>query len=99
MNDGKTYDAGYSTTDGDEDAVNYREIAEIMTDIGFPMNHSSARNHVVRAMKKFADAFIKHYNVGPRTDEQVEQIAKDPRFQSSIKEYLHYIEASGSSQT
>ena len=53
MKKGKKFDDGYATV---EDGVNYRDIAETMSEIGFKMNHSSARNHVIRVMKKFADA-------------------------------------------
>ena len=53
---GTTVDRGYATVATDE-GVNYREIADTMTELGFPMNHSSARNYVLRVMRKFVDAF------------------------------------------
>ena len=45
----------YATVDNQEDS-RYRNIASIVTDIGFPMNHSSARNYVLKVMQKLADA-------------------------------------------
>ena len=44
---------GHATVTED-DGVNYREIAEIMTEMGFKMQHSSAHNYVLRVMRKFA---------------------------------------------
>ena len=75
----------------DEDGVNYREIAEIMTEFGYPMNHSSARNYVIRVMRHFVDAYAKEYDV-PMTDDRAFTVAKDPNFQSSMAEILHTIE-------
>ncbi|NDD31357.1 MAG: hypothetical protein EB084_24160, partial [Proteobacteria bacterium] len=49
---GTKIERGYATVDSD--GVNYREISEVMTEMGWPMNHSSARNYVLRAMRKFA---------------------------------------------
>lgn len=72
----------YSTVQ-DEDCTNYREIAKIMTDNGYTMNHSSARNHLLRAMRKFAIAIARHH--GKELDEtQIWNAIKDPEFQDSI---------------
>ena len=81
----------YSTT-LEDDGVNYRNIAETMTALGFPMNHSSARNHVVRVMKKFAAAFAIYVFGKDVTDEKMMEIAKNPLFQSGIAELLHAVE-------
>ncbi len=61
----------------------YREIAEKMSVEGFKMNHSTARNVFLSVMKKFAKDLCDLYEVDP-TPHRVENIASDPRFQSSI---------------
>jgi hypothetical protein len=85
MNKGKTFKSGYATV-GD-DGVNYREIADVMSKNGHPMNHSSARNHIVRAMSKFVVAITKQYNI-TTTPKNIEQIAKNPNFQNAICEII-----------
>lgn len=80
----------YSTTsNGSGD--NYREIAELMTSMGFRMNHSSARNYVIRTMKKFATAIFKDWNLNLSRNE-LEKIVRSPAFQSGIADLLHVIE-------
>jgi hypothetical protein len=81
----------YSTTTED-DGVNYRDIAETMTVLGFTMNHSSARNHVVRVMKKFVAAYAIYMYGKDLSDERMIEIAKNPTFQSGVAELLHSIE-------
>jgi hypothetical protein len=81
---------GYATVIEDE-GVNYREIADIMTQIGFIMNHSSARNYVLRVMSKFAEAFDKNWSLN-LSEDQVRSIAHSPSFQSAIADLLHNIE-------
>lgn len=87
---GSKVNRGYATI-SEDDGVNYREIAETMTAIGFDMNHSSARNYVLRVMRKFVEAFGTKY--GFVVDEQrVDEIAKSPEFQQAIAELLQIIE-------
>lgn len=89
---GKKFDTGYATIKGgEEEGTNYREIAELMTMIGFPMNHSSARNYVIRGLQKFAYKICDvHGHV--LTEEESLRIARDSRFQSFVCEMMHYIE-------
>ena len=87
---GTNVDRGYATVTEDE-GVNYREIAETMSELGFTMNHSSARNHVIRVMRKFAAAFAEGYGISV-TDEKVEEIAKSPTFQHGVADLLHTVE-------
>ncbi len=87
---GTKVDRGYATVANDE-GVNYRDIAETMTYMNFPMNHSSARNYVLRVMRKFAKAFSDNYDLG-LTEEQVDEVAKSPTFQYLIAEKLQVIE-------
>jgi hypothetical protein len=89
MKKGKKFDTGYATVD---DGVNYRDIADTMTEIGYKMNHSSARNYVLRVMKKFAEAITDQYGIA-MSDEGLENVARSPMFQSGIAELLQDIEA------
>lgn len=70
----------YATVDIENNK--YRNIAEIVTDIGFPMNHSSARNYVIRVMQKLAEALG-----------APDHVAKDVRFHSAMSEVFDVLEA------
>lgn len=80
----------YATVVEDE-GVNYREIADIMTDNGFIMNHSSARNYVLRVMDKFAHAFEEQWDLD-LPDDKLKIISESPQFQSAIADLLHSLE-------
>ena len=72
----------YATVSFD-DGVNYREIAETMTQIGFKMNHSSARNYVLRVMKKFALAITTEWDM-TIPEQKMDKIVKSPQFQQAV---------------
>ena len=75
-----------------EEGVNYREIADMMTEVGFKMNHSSARNYVLRVMRKFAEAIVDSWGV--EIDEsRLDKIVKSPHFQRAICDMLQDLEA------
>ena len=63
-----------------------------MTDIGYKMNHSSARNYVLRVMRKFAVAITDQHGVN-MSDEGLDNVSRSPMFQSGISELLQDIEA------
>lgn len=84
--------SSYATVTLDE-GVNYREIADMMTEIGFKMNHSSARNYVLRVMRKFADAIVDGWNLEV-PEHSREKIVKSPQFQQAICSILQSIETS-----
>ena len=88
---GCTVDRGYATVAVDE-GINYREIADTMTELGFPMNHSSARNYVLRVMRKFVGAFVDEYDIN-LDESRVDEVAKSPGFQHGIADLLHTVEA------
>ena len=75
----------------DSDGVNYRDIAETMTEMGFKMNHSSALNNVTRVMRKFAVAVASEWDVEV-SQERLDKIAKSPMFQQGIAEILQTLE-------
>jgi hypothetical protein len=83
--------SAYATVPVDA-GVNYREIANTMSEIGFTMNHSSARNYVLRIMNKFVTAISKEYNIKLNQSE-ISKIVKSPMFQSGICELLVDIES------
>jgi len=88
---GARVDRGYATV-ADDEGVNYREIADTMTELGFNMNHSSARNYVLRVMRKFTKAFTKQWNIEV-DDKRIDEIAKDPGFQHGVADLLHTVES------
>lgn len=87
---GTKFNGGYATVLEDE-GVNYREIADIMTSLGFTMNHSSARNYVLRVMRKFAEEIAKEWQINV-PEERMRDIVSSPGFQSAIADLLHSME-------
>ena len=88
----KKISTSYATVSHDE-GVNYREIADTMTSIGFKMNHSSARNYVLRVMHKFAAAIIDEWDLDI-PEESLKKIVKTPQFQQAICDILQSLETS-----
>jgi len=87
---GSKFEKGYATVI-DDDGINYREIADIMSEIGFVMNHSSARNYVLRVMSKFVEAFDKEWDLD-LPSEKIQAVASSPQFQNVISDLLHNLE-------
>lgn len=87
---GQKIDRGYATV-AHEDGNNYRDIADVMTVLGHPMNHSSARNHVLRIMQRFAVAFMLSQGITP-DQARVEEVARSPAFQSGVLDLLQQLE-------
>lgn len=74
---------GYATITDIEGALDYRSIAEQMTSTGDKMNHATARNVFMSAMRKIAKPLHELHNM-PVDDESIMDTAKDPRFQEGI---------------
>ena len=89
MPKGYKKDHGYSTVAKDN-GLGYREIAEIMTDRGDKMNHSTARNIFMSAMRKFAVASCGFYEE-VQTDDDIKRISNDPRFQEGLLDMIKEI--------
>ena len=68
---------GYATVTGTE-GLGYREIAEKMTSDGVKMNHATARNYFIRAMKKIAKPLAGH------SERSTDTLACDPGFQGAV---------------
>jgi hypothetical protein len=78
---------GYATVSKTDGGLDYRSIAEKMTGEGDKMNHATARNIFLRAMKKLATPIHEMYDL--EADEiSITKTAKDPRFQESISEIM-----------
>jgi len=75
----------------EDDGVDYREIAGLMTELGHSMKHSSVHNYVLRVMRKFVDAIAHTWRI-TLDEKRVDEIAKDPCFQHGISDLLHAIE-------
>tara|TARA_Y100000310_G_C20139951_1_gene559798 strand:- start:156 stop:488 length:333 start_codon:yes stop_codon:yes gene_type:complete len=77
---------GYATVTSEYGGADYRTIAEKMTSDGHKMNHATARNIFLRAMKKLADPLCKLHGISD--DKLIEQAARDPSFQESMIEIV-----------
>jgi hypothetical protein len=86
---GTRVDRGYATV-GEDEGVNYREIADAMTQAGFTMNHSSVRNYVLRVMRKFAVAYGERWGIALNED-RLDEIAKSPTFQQGIADIMRKV--------
>tara|TARA_Y100001973_G_C4971556_1_gene219872 strand:+ start:220 stop:489 length:270 start_codon:yes stop_codon:yes gene_type:complete len=83
MPKGHKVETGYATVSSEDGCLGYREIAEKMTEDGHAMNHSTARNVFLRAMKKIANPIAENYG-----SHDARKLANDPRFQSCVQEIL-----------
>ncbi len=81
---------GYATVASLEGGMDYRAIAQEMTTSGHKMNHATARNIFLRAMKKLAQPVCELYELA-EDPKRVEKTARDPRFQSSMIELISEI--------
>jgi hypothetical protein len=80
----------YATV-GRTDGVNYREIAEIMTALGYDMNHSSARNHLIRIMEKFYVAYCEAQGFAI-PDDVSDAVCRSPNFQEAVSQLIQQLE-------
>lgn len=80
----------YSTS-SDTTGCDYREIADTLTLLGWPMNHSSARNYVMRGVEKIASAVLLSNGIRPDAA-TVKRVARSAKFQAGLAEILHVIQ-------
>ena len=78
---------GYATVSQSDGGLGYREIAEVMCDAGFKMNHSTARNVYVSALMKIAKDVTGLYEM-KLNEKQIKEIAIDPRFQGAVSDFM-----------
>tara|TARA_B100000131_G_scaffold102069_1_gene99060 strand:+ start:10043 stop:10339 length:297 start_codon:yes stop_codon:yes gene_type:complete len=81
---------GYATTKQFAGGEDYRAIAEKMTSQGFKMNHATARNVFLSALRKIAKPVHQVNNLSVSED-ILQRTAKDPRFQAGVAEILSSI--------
>lgn len=77
---------GYATT-SDLGGVTYHEVAREMNDLGFKMNHSTARNVYVSALMKIARDVSDLYEM-KLDSKEIKEIAIDPRFQGAVSDFM-----------
>ena len=68
----------------------YRSIAEKMSSNGYKMNHATARNVFLSALRKIAKP-VHDLNGLDDSYDNLQKTAKDPRFQSGIAEILQTV--------
>ena len=82
---------GYATTKQFAGGEDYRSIAEKMTADGHKMNHATARNVFLSALRKIAKPVHQVNNIAT-SDQILQRTAKDPRFQAGAAEILNSID-------
>jgi hypothetical protein len=81
----------YSTKTSCEGEV-YSDIADVMTAMGHPMNHCTARNVVLGVMEKMVTKIAKKNDI-KLSSNQVKQVAMSSQFQSAVTTVLDLIES------
>tara|TARA_B000000557_G_C20535200_1_gene342386 strand:+ start:338 stop:604 length:267 start_codon:yes stop_codon:yes gene_type:complete len=77
----------YVTVSKNDDALDYRTIANIMSSNGDKMNHATVRNIILKSFYKIAKGVAGDYEK-KLSDEQLKIIAKSPQFQTAIIELM-----------
>ena len=87
MPKGHKVKGGYFTVASISGADDYKLIAKKCTEMGYKMQHSTARNVFLSAMTKIAKS-IHTSNGSIASENELFEIAKNPVFQSSVAEIL-----------
>ena len=77
---------GYGTTK-ELGGATYHEVADKMNNLGYKMNHSTARNIYVSALIKIAKKVTDLYQI-ENDDKELKQIAINPSFQSAVSDFM-----------
>ena len=85
---------GYATNKAFSGGEDYRTIANKMSSEGHKMNHATARNVFLSALRKIAKPVHKMNDLSISED-ALQKTAKDPRFQSGVAEILNSINCGG----
>ena len=88
MPKGFKVNGGYATVGKEYGGLDYRSIAEKMTDSGDKMNHATARNVFLKAMVKMAKKLSSHLDQQV-DDRQIIMISKHPMFQGAVQDIMH----------
>ena len=87
MPKGKKFETGFASVKGV--GMSYHSISAEMCKKGFYMNHSTARNIFIRAMKKLSNSIISELEA---KDADAKVISKSPMFQEAIRDLIYEIE-------
>tara|TARA_B100000214_G_scaffold73151_1_gene49080 strand:- start:3788 stop:4066 length:279 start_codon:yes stop_codon:yes gene_type:complete len=90
MPKGIKIERGYATVT-DLSGMDYRSIAEKMTEEGFKMNHATARNVFVKGLSKIAREVCVLYGQDC-SPENLKNVAINPAFQNAIAEMITEID-------
>jgi len=72
----------------------YSDIAEVMTLMGFKMNHCTARNVVLRVMEKILTELIDKGVCQNLDSNKIKEVAASPDFQEAVIMIVEQIEES-----
>ncbi len=75
----------YATLDPQLEGMDFRTIAERLTQEGHVLGHSTVRNILLRLLERFATVFMATYGI--RGDPAV--VARDPMFQRGLADLIH----------
>lgn len=81
-----------------DEGIDYRDIASVLTEMGYPMGHSTVRNVVIRVMQQICDELTQQCDVGLNPSQSTFDIASSAKFQEFIAEIMHLIELSRTSK-
>ena len=79
---------GYGTTK-ELGGATYHEVAKVMNEKGYKMNHSSARNIYIKAMMKIAKEVSNLYGLG-HDEKEIKKIAINPEFQIAVSDFIKW---------
>ena len=72
-----------------EDGVDFRTISKVMTDLGFKMNHATARNKASTAIEKLLGSILEDVKTSKTNTVDVEVLLKDKNVYSALGEILY----------
>lgn len=87
MPKGHKVKGGYFTVSSIQGAEDYKMIAKRCSELGYKMQHSTARNVFLSAMGKIAYSVQKSLGNNP-SEKELFEISKNSNFQSSVAEIL-----------
>ena len=80
MPKGHKMSSGYATV---KEGMDYRAISQIMSENGFKMNHATARNVLLSAMRSIAEDLL--ISRGEESSpERVDAVSRSPQFQAGV---------------
>jgi hypothetical protein len=80
MPKGHKMKAGYATV---KEGMDYRAISQIMSENGYKMNHATARNVLLSAMRSIAEDLL--VSRGEENNpERVDAVSRSPQFQIGV---------------